>query len=77
MAGARVVRATEPGSRWEALHHGELLFWFVLEGGVVLERESVRHALGPADSVVLAPGERYQLRNGTADLEFLEVTLPA
>ena len=35
-----------------------------------------QHRLGPADSVVLAAGEDYQLSSTSADLELLEVSLP-
>ena len=53
------------------------MLWFVLDGGAVIERGVDRHRLGPADSVVLAPGERYRLAGATSDLQFLEVTVPA
>lgn len=76
LAAAHVVRSNGSPGDSDHQHHGELLLWFVLAGGAVLERGSERHRLGPTDSVVLACGERYRLTEASGDLEFLEVRLP-
>jgi quercetin dioxygenase-like cupin family protein len=78
LAGADVMRprgdAREVGSR----HDGELVFWFVLAGGLTLRVGTMGPGrLGEADAVVIPPGLRYELSAPSRDLEVLEVTLPA
>lgn len=77
LAGARVIRPRTAEIESRRRHDGELLFLFVLQGGAVLDGDAGRYSLGPADSVVLAPGEDYRLGDSSADLELLEVSLPA
>lgn len=73
LAEARVLR---PGvSKTIALppHDGELVFGFVLEGRVRLDHEG-EHALGPADSFVIPPGEAWRLCEASEDFRLLHVT---
>jgi uncharacterized protein YjlB len=51
---------------------GELLFGFLLDGSAVLEHAG-DHALASGDAFVIPPGEAWGLREGSADLEILEV----
>ena len=83
LAGARVVRpAGEPSP--ERLAHGtEFQFLFVLGGTATLDLDTLdtgdenRVRLGHADAVSIPGGIRWALRAGSADLELLDVTLPA
>ena len=56
-------------------HGGELLFHFVLEGEVVLQRGG-DHALEACDAFVIPAGEAWGLRDGSAGLRLLQVRLP-
>ena len=78
LAGARVVRpAGEPSP--ERLAHGtEFQFLFVLDGTVTLDTgEANRVQLGHGDAVSIPGAVRWALRDGSPDLELLDVTLPA
>ena len=59
-------------------HDGELRFWFVLAGGVVVSpSQGDAIALGVDDAISIPAGWAYALVDVTDDLELLEVTLPA
>ncbi|HEX4858014.1 MAG TPA: cupin domain-containing protein [Usitatibacteraceae bacterium] len=76
LAAARVVRA-DADAHVAALHHGELLFLFVLEGLMGVDGSAQRpHTLHAGDSVVIPAGSPAALRC-CAGLELLEVALPA
>ena len=92
LAGVRVVRSTPsglqanestgpagkvtPGS--ELIHDGELLFWFVLAGTATLHAQGrPDEPLGKGAAVAIPAGLPHQLAEISADLELLEVTLPA
>jgi quercetin dioxygenase-like cupin family protein len=61
---------------WTA-HEGDILFTFVLAGGMVLEGEGkAPHRLEPGDAFVIPPGMATRYSEPTPDLELLEVTLP-
>jgi quercetin dioxygenase-like cupin family protein len=82
LAGVRVVRA-DVGAAAGGLgalrqHDGELLFVFVLAGTVTLEGDDRDPlALAPGDSVVVPPAWVHRWAGWSADVELLEVTLPA
>ncbi len=59
-------------------HDADFLFTFVLSGSLTLEREGAEARFAPAGTAfVLPPGELYAFAGGSADLELLEVALPA
>jgi quercetin dioxygenase-like cupin family protein len=64
--GAAPVVAVPP-------HEGELVFGFVLEGSARLEHGE-GHALGPADSFAIPPGEAWGLAEMSGDFRLLHVT---
>ncbi|RMF34608.1 MAG: cupin domain-containing protein [Alphaproteobacteria bacterium] len=77
VAGVLVVRPGDGTPPWTR-HDGDILFGFVMEGGVTLEgegRESYRLSAG--DAFVIPPGLATRLSGASADLEWLEVSLPA
>jgi quercetin dioxygenase-like cupin family protein len=76
LADARVVRPAGARGFTAPPHDGELLFGFLLEGSATLDHRGA-HALGPADAFVVPAGEAWGLTNASADLELLEVILPA
>lgn len=78
MAGVQVARPL-PGAAPAAMahHDADILFAFVLEGGVTLEAEDgARHALAAGDAFTIPPGLATRLADPSADLEILEVSLP-
>ena len=78
LAGVRVVRVGEGAGSETCSHNGEFLFVFVLAGSVtLLSEESEPLVLSDGDASVLPSGMKYALAACTADLEFLEVALPA
>jgi quercetin dioxygenase-like cupin family protein len=84
LAGARVVRPLARAGSGAAeataasgAHGGEFLFFFVLQGELGLASGALGdHRLGAGDSCVIPAGARHSLV-AAADLEMLEVTLPA
>ena len=78
VANAQVARHTGSGSdAAETSHDADILFTFVLEGGMTLrvpERETCELRAG--DAFVLPPGLRSAYERCTDDLELLEVSLP-
>jgi mannose-6-phosphate isomerase-like protein (cupin superfamily) len=74
LAGARVLRraATPP-----CTHDAELLFGFVLRGEMSVTCDGVGGKLIAADTFTIPAGKSFQLSDGSPDLAFLEVTLPA
>ncbi|MDD9949247.1 MAG: cupin [candidate division Zixibacteria bacterium] len=59
-------------------HTGDILFTFVMEGEVTLNGENqVAHRLEAGDAYVIPPHTKTSLTDRTADLELLEVALPA
>ena len=76
VAGVEVVRPAGGTPGWST-HTADILFGFVMEGGVTLEGEGeppVR--LEPGDAFVIPPGMKTRLHDASADLEYLEVSLP-
>ena len=76
LAGVRVVSSS--GEHAGAVrHYGELLFLFVLSGGLELRNDDLgRQGLGKDDSCVIPAGIEFEL-TGHPGSEMLEVALPA
>ncbi len=74
LASARVLRraATPP-----CTHDAELLFGFVLRGEMSVTCDGVGGKLIATDTFTIPAGKPFQLADGSPDLAFLEVTLPA
>jgi quercetin dioxygenase-like cupin family protein len=78
--GAHVIRARGAADAGGERHHHELDFQFayVLRGWVEFEYEGVgRVRLEPGSCVVQPPGIRHAELSHSADLEMLELTMPA
>lgn len=76
VAGVMVVRPSGGPVSW-TVHEGDILFTFVIAGGMTLEgegKESCR--LAPGDAFVIPPGLSTRYRDPTEDLQLLEVALP-
>lgn len=77
VAGVHVLRRAE-GDIPATLHDCDILFTFVMEGGMTLEGEGAEPVrLAPGDAFVVPPGMRTRYADPTEDLELLEVALPA
>lgn len=84
LAGARVIRLLGEGNRegnhpsHQYHHNGEFLFLFILQGETTLssEEHGCQQMLA-GDSCVIPAQLQASLTNTSADLEFLEVALPA
>jgi len=77
VAGVQVVRRGS-GPVPAARHAGDILFGYVMAGGMVLEAEGQEPvALASGDAFVLPPGLVSRYAKADADLEFIEVALPA
>ncbi len=78
--GAHVIRATRPCGEGTGRHRHRLAFQlvYVLKGQATFwyERQG-EVTLGPGDCVHQPPGIAHELIEGSADLEMLEITLPA
>jgi quercetin dioxygenase-like cupin family protein len=86
LAGVRVARPIDGASTETSFlgHHAEFVFLFVLSGSVTFEHSGDGDALAPAsheltegDTLVVPAGLSHRLTNCSADLELLDVTLPA
>ena len=78
LAGVRVVRRAGVSLSGASSHDGELLFLFVLEGTMTLGRhDGGPEPLSAGDAVVVPAGLTHWFADVSADLELLEVTLPA
>ncbi len=84
LAGVRVVRRThavsaaDEVSRVDVVHDGELQFWFILAGTTTLHTQGrPEEPLGRGAAVAVPAGLCHRLSEHSADLEFLEITLPA
>lgn len=76
VASVMVARPTGQPSPWTR-HRGDILFNFVMSGGMVLEGEGKDpYRLEPGDAFVIPPGLKTRYSAPTADLELLEVSLP-
>lgn len=69
---------TASGGEQVTSHTGDILFTFVMEGEVTLNGESQgAHRLEAGDAYVIPPHTKTSLTERSADLELLEVALPA
>lgn len=74
---ASVMVARPAGVAPWTRHHGDILFTFVMKGGMVLEGEGKEpFRLEPGDAFVIPPGMATRYSEPSADLELLEVSLP-
>jgi len=74
LAGARVLtRAATPA----CTHDAELLFGFVLRGEMTVTCDGVGGKLIATDAFTIPPNVPFQLEDGSSDLAWLEVSLPA
>ena len=78
IAGARVARVSRPAPPAPHTHRGELLFLFVLAGATTFHADGHPPCpLSTGDAVTVPQGLRHHLADSSADLELLEITLPA
>jgi mannose-6-phosphate isomerase-like protein (cupin superfamily) len=77
LAGARVLRPAGTLSAHVGATRHEFRFMFVLEGSVRLRTGAEEWLLGEADAVTVPSGTEVMFCDPSADLELLEVTLPA
>ena len=76
VASVMVARPDGGETRWTR-HEGDILFTFVMAGGMTLEGEGKEpYRLSPGDAFVIPPGMATRYADPTADLQLLEVTLP-
>jgi quercetin dioxygenase-like cupin family protein len=74
----QVARAAGTDEGHVASHTSDILFTFVLSGSVTLAGEGQgAHTLGEGDAYVVPPDLKTSLTRPSADLELLEVSLPA
>ena len=76
VSGVQVVRRGDGDPEWTR-HEGDILFTFVMDGGMTLEGEGKDpYRLEPGDAFVIPPGMKTRYSDPTNDVEFLEVALP-
>jgi quercetin dioxygenase-like cupin family protein len=77
VAGVHVIRAGEGVTDWTN-HTTDILFTFVMEGTMTLEGEGrAPYPLEAGDAFVIPPDMKTRYAELSADLELLEVSLPA
>ena len=78
LAGVKVARVSGTPAGETVRHGGEFLFLFVLEGGATLTADGHgAQRLDTGDAVTVPRGLAHRLSDCSADLELLEVSLPA
>ena len=76
VAGVQVIRKGQGTPVW-ARHDADILFGFLMSGGMTLEGEDKDpYRLEPGDAFVIPPGMATRWADPTEDFELLEVTLP-
>jgi quercetin dioxygenase-like cupin family protein len=76
VASVMVARPRGGPSPWTR-HDSDILFTFVMAGGMTLEGEGKEpYRLTPGDAFVVPPGMATRYSEATTDLELLEVSLP-
>lgn len=58
-------------------HEGDILFTFVLQGGLCIEADGQSHQLNPGDAFVIPPQQTVRYSNCDVSLELLKISLPA
>ena len=77
VAGVHVIHVGEGAQNWTK-HTTDILFTFVMEGTMMLEGEGRDpYPLEAGDAFVIPPDMKTRYANPSADLELLEVSLPA
>lgn len=78
LASVKVIRPTAKDAETPLLtHDADILFRFVMQGSLELHLSAPElHDLQARDAFVIPPGQAYQFRNCSSDLEILEVALP-
>jgi quercetin dioxygenase-like cupin family protein len=77
VASVMVARPVPGESAPWTRHSGDILFCFVMAGGMTLEGEGKDpYRLTPGDAFVIPPGMATRYADPTPDLQLLEVTLP-
>ncbi len=77
LARARVARRLGPAPPQPCAHEGELLFLFVLAGGLTLRCDGRRaEPLEAGDCFAIPPGLWHELDQASEDVELLELCLP-
>ncbi|MFM0219154.1 MULTISPECIES: cupin domain-containing protein [Paraburkholderia] len=77
LAGVRVVRPLGDGQQASRMHDTEFCFFFVLAGSFDVAQGEQHWRLTADDSIAIPGNLPYTFRQCSADLELLEVTLPA
>jgi quercetin dioxygenase-like cupin family protein len=78
LAGVRTVRVARAGaSAGPFSHDGELMLWFVEDGSASLRVDGADRSFRRDDAVAPPAGSLVELVGASADLRFVEVTLPA
>lgn len=78
LEGSAAAPVGNPTAEAVTSHTSDILFTFVLTGSVTVNGEDQgAHALGEGDAYVIPPGLKTSLTGASADLELLEVSLPA
>jgi quercetin dioxygenase-like cupin family protein len=77
LAGVRVVRPAHEGQAAARMHDTEFCFFFVLAGSMEISANEQRWHLAADDSIAIPGKLTYTFAQCSADLELLEVTLPA
>lgn len=76
VAGVHVIRRGDGDPVW-AKHDADILFTFVMDGGMTLEGEGKQpFRLTAGDAFVIPPGMSTRYSDPTDDVELLEVSLP-
>jgi len=76
VAGVQVIHQSGGEIPWVS-HDTDILFGFIMEGGMTLEGEGKDpHQLVPGDAFAIPPGLRTRYSAPSKDLEFMEVCLP-
>lgn len=77
VAGVHVIRRSDGVAEWSA-HSTDIMFTFVMDGTMILEGEGRDpYPLEAGDAFVIPPGMKTRYASASADLELLEVSLPA
>ena len=78
LAGVRVLRPIAGRDGTERQQHAtEFCFYFVLSGQLTVEIDGNPLALVPDDSLTVTDTTGYRFSGASADLQLLEVSLPA
>ena len=76
VASVQVVKPSDGKTVWSN-HEGDILFNYIMSGGLTLEGEGVEsQILGKGDAFVIPPGMRVKYSDAKQDLELIEVSVP-